>query len=98
MNGMTPCPCGSGTAYGACCGPLHDGAPAATAEALMRSRYTAFAVGDADTNFLSWQYTGSATTGYLTFTAPTRPGQYEFRYFLNDGFTRAATGNRLTVQ
>ena len=30
------CPCGSGAAYDACCGPLHDGAPAETAEALMR--------------------------------------------------------------
>ena len=44
------CPCGSGDAYGACCGRFHrrfaeDGAVTApTAEALMRSRYTAFAL------------------------------------------------------
>lgn len=38
------CPCGSGATLGACCGPLLDGHPAATAEALMRSRYTAFAL------------------------------------------------------
>src|SRR5690242_10325326 len=38
---MSDCPCGSGAALAACCGPLLDGAPAATAEALMRSRYTA---------------------------------------------------------
>jgi SEC-C motif-containing protein len=37
------CPCGSGRAYDACCRPALEGrAPAATAEALMRSRYTAF--------------------------------------------------------
>ena len=54
MNGMTPCPCGSGAAYGACCGPLHDGAPAATAEALMRSRYTAYALGRTDHVFRTW--------------------------------------------
>lgn len=41
------CPCGSGEVYGACCGPLHAGEPAPTAERLMRSRYTAFAIGDA---------------------------------------------------
>jgi SEC-C motif-containing protein len=42
------CPCGTGETYEACCGRLHDGAGiAATAEALMRSRYSAFAVGDA---------------------------------------------------
>lgn len=42
-----PCPCGTGQPYRACCGPRHDGSqPAETAEALMRSRYSAFAVGD----------------------------------------------------
>ncbi len=54
MNGMAPCPCGSGTAYAACCGPLHDGAPAATAEALMRSRYAAYALGRTDHVFRTW--------------------------------------------
>ncbi|WP_342372257.1 YchJ family protein [Propioniciclava soli] len=40
------CPCGTGTPYGACCGPLHSGRRVApTAEALMRSRYAAFALG-----------------------------------------------------
>ncbi|MCL2877145.1 MAG: YchJ family metal-binding protein [Betaproteobacteria bacterium] len=39
------CPCGSGLAYAACCGRWHTGPQflqAPTAEALMRSRYTAF--------------------------------------------------------
>ena len=54
MNGMTACPCGSGTAYGACCGPLHDGAPAPTAEALMRSRYTAYALDRTDQAAATW--------------------------------------------
>jgi SEC-C motif-containing protein len=44
----TGCPCGTGLAYAACCGPLHDGQrAAATAVELMRSRYAAFVVGDA---------------------------------------------------
>ncbi len=38
------CPCGGG-AYATCCGPFHAGAAAPTAEALMRSRYSAFALG-----------------------------------------------------
>ena len=42
------CPCGSGSAYATCCGALHAGAVAATAEALMRSRYCAFARLDVD--------------------------------------------------
>ncbi|MGF1570869.1 MAG: YchJ family protein [Nodosilinea sp.] len=38
------CSCGSGNAYAACCGPYIAGqAQPPTAEALMRSRYTAFA-------------------------------------------------------
>jgi SEC-C motif-containing protein len=54
LPGTGACPCGSGTAYASCCGPLHDGAPAATAEALMRSRYSAFALGLGDYLFRTW--------------------------------------------
>ncbi|GAA1694967.1 YchJ family protein [Microbacterium sediminicola] len=48
------CPCGSGAIYGACCGPPHRGEPAGSPEALMRSRYTAFAIGDARYLAESW--------------------------------------------
>ena len=41
------CPCGTGDPYDECCGPLHRRArEAATAEELMRSRYSAYVVGD----------------------------------------------------
>ena len=43
---MRPCPCGSGAGLDACCGPIVDGAAARTAEALMRSRYTAYVLGN----------------------------------------------------
>jgi SEC-C motif domain protein len=47
MNGS--CPCGAGETYDDCCGRFHRGeASAPTADALMRARYTAFAVRDAD--------------------------------------------------
>jgi SEC-C motif-containing protein len=40
---MPPCPCGSGRPYAECCGPYITGAARpATAEALMRSRYSAY--------------------------------------------------------
>ncbi len=49
------CPCGSGDAYDACCGRFHRGAGhAASAEELMRSRYAAFAVGDAAYLWRTW--------------------------------------------
>src|SRR5690606_30878397 len=40
------CPCHSGAPYRSCCGPRHDRSrPADTPDALMRSRYAAFALG-----------------------------------------------------
>ena len=45
---MINCPCGSGRTFDACCGPIIGGIPAPTAEALMRSRYSAFATGNVD--------------------------------------------------
>ncbi|MCF6744444.1 hypothetical protein E9529_09165 [Blastococcus sp. KM273128] len=52
------CPCGTGLPYAECCGPRHDGsAPAATAEQLMRSRYSAFALGDAGYLLRTWHPT-----------------------------------------
>ena len=51
---MDACPCGSGRDYAACCGPLHAGAPAPDAEALMRSRYSAYVREDADYLLRSW--------------------------------------------
>jgi SEC-C motif-containing protein len=49
------CPCGSGDVLGACCGPvLARQRRAPTAEALMRSRYTAFAVRDLEHLLRSW--------------------------------------------
>ncbi|PVU83533.1 hypothetical protein DDP54_11615 [Cellulomonas sp. WB94] len=51
----TRCPCLSGQAYDECCGALHRGDEApATAERLMRSRYSAFAVGDAAYLLRTW--------------------------------------------
>jgi SEC-C motif-containing protein len=59
------CPCGLPQAYDACCGRFHSGAAAApTAEALMRSRFSAFVKRD---------------TGYLlrTWHPRTRPAHLE---------------------
>lgn len=43
------CPCGSNSEYAQCCEPFHKILQAApTPEALMRSRYAAFALGEAE--------------------------------------------------
>lgn len=48
------CPCGDRAAFADCCGRFHAGAAAPTAEALMRSRYSAFVLGDADYLLATW--------------------------------------------
>jgi SEC-C motif-containing protein len=53
-DATVPCPCGSGSDYAGCCERLHLGEPAGTAEALMRSRFTAFALGLAPYLRASW--------------------------------------------
>jgi hypothetical protein len=56
-----------------------------------------YAAGDAETSFLSFQYISSETSGTMTFAAPAPAGSYELRLFTNDGFTRVATSNPVTV-
>lgn len=53
--GAAPCPCGSRARLDACCGPILAGTPAVTAEQLMRSRFSANALGDAAHLLRTWQ-------------------------------------------
>ena len=78
------CPCLSGLPYSECCEPLHRGQTVApTAESLMRSRFSAFAVGD---------------SAYLleTWHPSTRPAALELdpelRWYRLDIIDRAAGG------
>lgn len=49
------CPCGSALALDECCQPIIAGdRPAASAEALMRARYTAYTQGNVDYLLSSW--------------------------------------------
>jgi SEC-C motif-containing protein len=64
---VTACPCGSASAYRACCGRYHGGPqhlPAPTAEALMRSRYSAYVLGLHEHLLATWH-------------ASTRPALFE---------------------
>lgn len=55
MSEPQVCPCGTGTAYAACCGRFHTGTRRPpTALALMRSRYSAFALGLPDYLIDTW--------------------------------------------
>jgi SEC-C motif domain protein len=66
LPASTPCPCGLDQPYDRCCGRFHSAAAfAGTAEALMRSRYTAFVVQDGDYLLRTWH-------------SSTRPGRIGF--------------------
>ena len=62
--------------------------------------WLAFAATSApNTSYLQYIYVGSGVaTRTWTITAPTTAGIYEFRLFLNNGYTRAATSPTVTVQ
>ena len=47
--------------------------------------------------YLWWRYTAGAANGTFNLNAPTEPGDYEFRYLLNNGYTSVATSQRVTV-
>jgi len=54
IDTLTPCPCGNPAGYTECCGTLHDGVVAASAEQLMRSRYSAYVLKREDYLLASW--------------------------------------------
>jgi hypothetical protein len=52
----------------------------------------------ANTSYVQYVYVGAGvTTRTWTVTMPTTPDTYEFRLFLNNGYTRAATSPSVTV-
>lgn len=51
------CPCQSSEKYQECCYPIHEGKPPLTAEILMRSRFSAFALDNIEYLMSSWHST-----------------------------------------
>ena len=56
------CPCGSGRAHGDCCGVFHAGKLPPDAEALMRSRYSAYVLEDEAYLLATWHPQTRPTT------------------------------------
>lgn len=54
IDTLTPCPCGNDAGYARCCGLLHEGGVAQTAEQLMRSRYSAYVLKREDYLLATW--------------------------------------------
>jgi len=59
---MPQCPCGSNLDLATCCGRYHAGEPVPTAEALMRSRYAAYALERLD--YIAATCAGPAAAGF----------------------------------
>lgn len=86
VDASAACPCGSGERFDVCCAPLHAGEKAPSAERLMRSRYTAFVVGDVDYLTATWH--GSTRPESLALDPRTRWQGLEIVQAQNEG-TRA---------
>ncbi|MHB1175029.1 MAG: YchJ family protein [Sulfuriferula sp.] len=69
--GATACPCGATFTLDSCCGRYLAGEAAPTAEALMRSRYTAFTLQDEAYLLSSWHI--STRPASLDFLASPQP-------------------------
>jgi SEC-C motif-containing protein len=66
-----PCPCQSGDSYAACCGRYLDaGELPVTAEALMRSRYSAYTLGRRDYLLDTWHPSTRPPAAELAALAP----------------------------
>jgi SEC-C motif-containing protein len=56
MKKPNKCPCQSGQAYAKCCGPYHKGKlQAPNAETLMRSRFSAYVLRNAQYLYRTWE-------------------------------------------
>ena len=63
MTGTDPCPCGRALAYTDCCGSWHAGPLSAPdAQALMRSRYSAYVLDLHDYLMQTWHVSTRPTT------------------------------------
>ncbi|WP_049623865.1 YchJ family protein [Frateuria defendens] len=70
IDTLTPCPCGNRDGYDRCCKPLHDGHAAADAEALMRSRYSAYVLKREDYLLATWHASTRPTNLNLAAQRP----------------------------
>jgi SEC-C motif-containing protein len=81
------CACGSGLAVTGCCGRWHADAPAPTAEALMRSRYSAYVRGDVDYLQATWHADTRPDPALLAPDPATRWLGLEVKRAVEDGDT-----------
>lgn len=93
---MTACPCGSGAAFDVCCGPLLAGGPAASPEALMRSRYTAFTRTDID--YLETTLAPEAKEGFDRADAENWAGSADWQGLEVRSTTLSDNGTQGTVE
>lgn len=73
MAKLIDCPCGRSKPYTACCGRfIESNEPAPTAEALMRSRYTAYTLRNEDYLLATWHASTRPSSLGLQDEVPTK--------------------------
>ena len=72
QRNTTPCPCGSGKSFDPCCGRHLAGEAAPTAEALMRSRYSAYGLLREDYLLATWHPSNRPRELGLALDAPVK--------------------------
>jgi SEC-C motif-containing protein len=83
------CPCESGKPYSTCCEPYHLGLAPPTAEALMRSRYTAFVLGLEGYLLQTWHPDTRPSTLNLTEDPPMKWLGLQVKHAVNTSETSA---------
>jgi len=94
LNPSDPCPCGSGKPFSACCGPVLSGERlAASAEELMRARFTAHAIQD-----FAFVHRTYRPTARQTFVPDPNPPSTEWTRLVVHGHTVGKTPDIATVE
>lgn len=106
LKPTAPCPCGLPATLGDCCGRYHAGAAAPTAEALMRSRYSAYVMRLNDYLLATWHPSTRPTALDLDDTPrwlglsvkPALPNRDSLRSQNNSANAAAGQTERATVE
>jgi len=87
----------SGTTYAKCGGEIPVSWALLSGNRSSQDWIGLYASGAKNEDFLTWKYVADADQGKLTLQAPDKPGTYEMRYLLDNGYESVSTSVRIVV-
>jgi len=87
----------SGTTYVKCGGEIPASWALLSGRRSPQDWIGLYAPGAKNEDFLSWKYVADADRGQVKLPAPDKPGTYEMRYLLDNGYESVATSIRIVV-